>query len=131
MLPLPQIFHFNGIFENLYKGKQKAGVLEFQWEEVNAEWLALVGCLLQPTEPILLRIFTFDPHPEGLAIFLSNSYVHGRACVHKREILVQPKSPTDRFVLIASLARPAQPPREDTGGRFFQICYDHSRPILA
>lgn len=42
MLPLSEIFHFNGVFENLYYGKQMAGELEFQGEEVNAEGLALV-----------------------------------------------------------------------------------------
>lgn len=43
MLPLSDIFHFNGVFENLYYGKQMAGVLQFQGEKVNAERPALIG----------------------------------------------------------------------------------------
>lgn len=59
MLPLSEIFHFNGVFENLYYGKQMAGELEFQGEKVNAEGLALVDWLLQSTEPILSLVLSY------------------------------------------------------------------------
>lgn len=56
---------------------------------------------------ILLRTRAFNPRPEGLAIFLSDSHAHGRTCVREGEILSQPNL-TGGQMLCGQLALPDQ-----------------------